>query len=248
MPERSRRCTIHAGRGRRGSMPSMRRAAKRGHASGSSMRTGRTPSKVTGVASTCGSASGAPVIARDVRARPAIDRQSARLGVILSVISVSSRSSASRSGVPGSSAASSAKEAARIVVDAELLAPSTACPRDSTPRIVARLIARPPGSVAPSSAHGASMPAAAFGAPQTIESVSLAPTSTVHTRSRSAFGCGASDVDASRRRRRRTAAPRAPPPRPRARPSSAARTAPPLSMRRIAHRAQPVFGELHRVN
>ena len=64
-------------------------------------------------------------------------------------------------------------------------------PRDSTPRIAARLIASPPGSTAPSSAHGASMPAAAFGAPHTICSFSGVPTSTVHTRKRSAFGCGA---------------------------------------------------------
>ena len=65
--------------------------------------------------------SGAPVIAATSRAMPASDRQSARLGVILSVISVSSSASASRSGVPGVSDGVEREQAARVVVDAELL-------------------------------------------------------------------------------------------------------------------------------
>jgi hypothetical protein len=61
--------------------------------------------------------------------------------------------------------------------------------RFDAPRIVACLIASPPGSIAPSSAHGASIPAAAFGAPQTIVRRAGAPTSTTQTQSLSAFGC-----------------------------------------------------------
>ena len=244
-PERSRRCFIHAGVGARGSMPSISRATKRGHASGSSTRTGRTPSNVTGVAATAGGTNGAPVMAATSCAMPAMDRQSARLGVILSVISVSSSASASRTGVPGARAGSSAS---RPLASSSM--PSSfaehSIPRDSTPRIVARLIATPPGSTAPSSAHGASMPTAALGAPHTIASASGPPTSTVHTRRRSAFGCGATAVDArddhagERRRRRRglldlEARHRQPVGQVRAR------------QRRIAHRAQPVFGEFHRL-
>ena len=126
---------------------------KRGHASGSSTRTGRTPSKVTGVAFTSGNTSGAPVMAATSCAIPAIDRQSARLGVILSVTSVSSRSSASRSGMPGFSDASSGR---RPLASSSM--PSSfaehSMPCDSTPRMAARLMTRPPGSVAPSSATG----------------------------------------------------------------------------------------------
>src|SRR6185437_1713762 len=69
-------------------------------------------------------------------------------------------------------------------------------PCDSTLRIVVRAIACPPGSVAPSSATGARIPTAAFGAPQTICNVRPRPTSTVQTRSRAAPGCGSTPVTA----------------------------------------------------
>jgi len=190
MPERSSRRFIHPGVGACGSMPSISRAAKRGQASGASTRTGRAPSNVTGTAAAAGSASGAPVTAATSRAMPAIDRQSARFGVIFSVISVSSSARASRSGVPGASDASSASrpEASSSMPSSR---PEHSMPCDSTPRIAARRMTSPPGSVAPSRAQGASMPAAALGAPQTTVSAAASPTSTVHTRRRSAFGCGA---------------------------------------------------------
>ena len=124
---------------------------------------------------------------------------------------------------------SSSKQPGRIVGDAELAAPSTACPatrRRASPPCV---IVRPPGSTAPTCAHGTFMPAATLGAPQTIDS-----------------GAAPADVDAAhrqtvgvrmpldgerscRRRRRRTAARPARALRLRCRPSSARRPAPSLS-------------------
>jgi hypothetical protein len=46
-----------------------------------------------------------------------------------------------------------------------------------------------PGSLAPTSAHGAFIPATTLGAPQTIASGCPLPTSTRHTVNLSAFGC-----------------------------------------------------------
>src|SRR5882672_9403739 len=63
----------------------------------------------------------------------------------------------------------------------------------STPRIVVALIASPPGSVAPTSARGAFIPAATLGAPHTTERGAPVPASTLHTVSRSAFGCFCTD-------------------------------------------------------
>ncbi len=243
-PERSRRCFIQPGVGAPGSMPSIRRAAKRGQAPGASTRTARTPSKVTGAAASAGSVTGLPVTAATSRAMPATDRQSARLGVSLSVISVSSSASASRSGVPGARSGSSASSPlASSSMPSSFAEQSMPC--DSAPRTLVRLIARPPGSVAPSSAQGTCMPAAAFGAPQTIDSGAAAPASTVQSDSRSALGCGATAIDAAdddagergRRGHRFLDLESG------HRQSIAERRG---RDRRIAHRAQPVFGEFHR--
>src|SRR5689334_13990141 len=64
----------------------------------------------------------------------------------------------------------------------------------STPRSLPSLIAKglpssPGGSSAPTRAVGTLMPARAFGAPQTMFSSAPCPTSTWHTRRRSALGC-----------------------------------------------------------
>ena len=66
-------------------------------------------------------------------------------------------------------------------------------PEDSTPRSLARLMRKSPGSTAPTSAHGTFMPAAALGAPQTICKASPWPASTRHTLSLSASGCLSAD-------------------------------------------------------
>src|SRR5947207_2173341 len=190
MPLRSRRCLIHAGVGAVASIPSITRAANRGHAIESSMRNARVASVVTGIDVAAGADSGAPVMAAASRAMPTIDRQSARLGVSCSVRSLSSSSSAWRKSVPGASPSSR-----RNRPEASSLKPSSraehSMPRDSTPRIACRAMIEPPGREAPSSAQGASMPAVALGAPQTICNRSRSPTSTEQTRSRSAFGCAA---------------------------------------------------------
>src|SRR3954469_509347 len=64
----------------------------------------------------------------------------------------------------------------------------------STPRSLPSLISNalpssPAGSAAPTSAVGTLMPTRALGAPQTMFSSAPCPTSTWHTRRRSAFGC-----------------------------------------------------------
>ena len=65
-------------------------------------------------------------------------------------------------------------------------------PKDSTPRTLATLISMP-GSFAPGRAHGTLRPAAAFGAPHTMVTGVASPTSTWHTRRRSASGCFSAD-------------------------------------------------------
>ena len=153
------------------------------------MRTVRVAANVTGVVEASGNVNAAPVMAETSRAIPAIDRQSARLGVSFNVSNVSSSASAARTDAPGVDDSGSPNNP-----DASSAMPNSCAehnmPRDSMPRTVARLMVIPPGSTAPSSAQGTSIPAAAFGAPQTICSACAAPTSTVHTRRRSAFGCG----------------------------------------------------------
>ena len=118
---------------------------------------------------------------------PAIDRQSARLGVSFSVISVSSSASASRTRAPGGHRRIERADR-RHRRDAAAPWPSTAF--RAIRRRASRLIAGPPGSIAPSNAHGAGVPTASFGAPHTICSFSGNPASTVQTRRRSAPGCG----------------------------------------------------------
>jgi len=97
------------------------------------------------------------VIAATSRAIPRIDRQSARLGVILSVISESSRPSAARRSCPKRHLRG-AQAVRRVGVDAEFARRAEhTC--DSTPRIVARSMRCPPGSCAPTTAQGTFIPA-----------------------------------------------------------------------------------------
>ena len=68
-------------------------------------------------------------------------------------------------------------------------------PSETTPRSFARLSFVPSGMTAPGVATATVWPAATFGAPQTIvagpsPSPERSPRSTVHTRRRSASGCG----------------------------------------------------------
>src|SRR5688572_30661244 len=188
MPLRSSRCFIHAGVGALAFTFSITRLAKRGQPCVSSTRTrcvALLPAR-TGV--DAGAMSSVCVIADTSRATPRIDRQSARLGVSLSVSSVSSSASASLSGVPGASDSSRTRRP-----DASSSSPSSFAehnmPCDKTPRTDDSAIAVPFGSIAPGRASGAYMPTAAFGAPQTTLTGDPLPASTLHTRRRSAFGC-----------------------------------------------------------
>ena len=100
----------------------------------------------TGVAATGGAASGMPVMAAMSRAMPSTDRQSARFGVILSVISVSSSASASRRSAPDAARPAEAPASRRVVVDAELARRAQHALRfDAAHRGRARC-ASPPGS------------------------------------------------------------------------------------------------------
>ena len=132
--------------------------------------------------------SGCPVSAATSRAMPVRLRQSARFGVSLTVNSVSSNASVARRSEPGvSSDASSSRPPWSS--DRPSSRAEHSMPKDSTPRSLAALIVRP-GSCAPTLASGTFMPAAAFGAPQTICSGSPpSPASTRQTLSLSAPGC-----------------------------------------------------------
>ena len=61
-------------------------------------------------------------------------------------------------------------------------------PALSTPRILTGLMTKSPGSTAPGTAQGTRMPAATFGAPQTMVRRVPSPASTSQTDSLSAFG------------------------------------------------------------
>ncbi len=114
------------------------------------------------------------------RAMPTIDRQSGRLGVISRSSTVSPEPITSATGVPTG------------VSSGRIQMPEWSEPRPSsrweqhmpqltTPRSFDFLILKSPGSTAPTQATGTLMPAAMFGAPQTICTGSPAPTSAVTT-------------------------------------------------------------------
>ena len=109
-----------------------------------------------------GGASGAPDSAATSRAIPSTLRQSPRFGVRLSPSTTSSRPRVSASVCPaGSSAGSSSRP------DASSDKPSSraeqSMPKDSSPRRRALRISSPPGSVAPTEAKGAFIPARTLG-------------------------------------------------------------------------------------
>ena len=119
----------------------------------------------------------------------------------------------------------------------------------STPRSLPSLIwnglpSSPGGSSAPTSAQGTLMPARALGAPQTMLSRAPCPTSTWHTRRRSAFGMlhgflDLADHDPGERRRDRAQFFHL-------QPAHGERVGQLLrGQRRVAEFAQPGLGELH---
>ena len=92
----------------------------------------------------------------------------------------------------GASAASSNKppwSSASCSSLAEHNMPWLSTPRSCPTLMTKGLPSAPGGSSAPTRAQGTRMPTRALGAPQTILSSSAAPTSTLHTRKRSALGC-----------------------------------------------------------
>ena len=116
-----------------------------------------------------------------------------RLGVSLSVKTVSSSFRWPRMSCP-TGAASSSTSRPPWSSDSFSSRAEHSMPWLSTPRSLPSLIANglpssPGGSAAPTRAHGTLMPGRTFGAPQTMFSVAPEPSSTWQTLRRSAFGC-----------------------------------------------------------
>ena len=152
-----------------------------------------SPISVIAVSSSGGRRKSAPNSARHncaiSRARPRIEKQSARFGVKSISIMVSFRRKYSRISIPTGASSGKINSPA-----CSSLSPSSRAehniPNDSTPRSLDFLIRKSPGNTAPMVANGTLTPTATLGAPQTICSGSPVPLSTVATRSLSASGCG----------------------------------------------------------
>ncbi|MNS73044.1 hypothetical protein D3C72_1064720 [compost metagenome] len=169
------------------------RPEKRPHRSAASIFTGSLSCTATAAFGKDSCLSGVPVSADNSRAMPYTDRQCARLGVSLSVNSVSSRFRYSRTFWPrGASSGSSSRPPWSSAMPSSLAEHSM--PKLCTPRSLPILILKgwpssPGGSSAPTVAQGMRMPTRALGAPQTMFSSSGPPTSTWQMRRRSASGC-----------------------------------------------------------
>ena len=192
-PQRARRSTIHWGVAAWVLTLRITRPEKRPHRSGALTVTASLSALPTDTAGKLGDCSGAPVKADTSRATPYTLRQCARLGVSLSVNSVSSRFKCSRMFWPkGASNASSSKppwSSDSFNSRAEHNMPWLSTPRSLPTLMTKGLPSSPGGSSAPTKAQGTRMPTRALGAPHTMSSSSGCPTSTLQTRRRSALGC-----------------------------------------------------------
>ena len=170
-PTARRRWASHGGEGLTVSPP-MTRAAYRGHRSGSRISTAASEAASVSPSRTViwGKRNGARVRAATSRATPTIDSASGRFGVISISRMVSSRPRYWMRAAPrGASAASSRMPSSSSPMPSSFSEQSS--PSDTVPRILAALMARPPGSVAPGGANAVRRPGAAFGAPQITEKV-----------------------------------------------------------------------------
>ena len=121
-------------------------------------------------------------------AKPSTLKQSARFGVRSTSMTQSSKSRYSRKSIPtGASVGSSIKPS--VSGDRPNSCAAHNIPCEGTPRSLAFLILKPPGSTAPTKAVGAFIPARTFFAPHTICTGSSSPTSTWVTFNLSASGC-----------------------------------------------------------
>ena len=187
-PERSRHCFIQAGVCACAFTPLITRPVKRPQRSGALILTGTVVSCVALTGSMAGAVTAAPVSADTSRARPSMPRQSGRFGVSFSSRQMSSRPSSARSGVPGwASAARIIRPSLSLAMPSSTAAQSI--PADGTPRTLASLILKSPGTTAPGNAHGTFKPGATLLAPQTIWRGAPSPASTSQTFRRSASGC-----------------------------------------------------------
>ena len=221
MPLRSSRSFIQAGVGAVGSMPSIVRLTKRGQPAASSTRTGRRRFDVTGAAAMPGSASGAPVIAATL-ARDAEERQA--IGAIGRELQRDQRV-VERERVAQVGADAARRPAARAGPTrrrrCRVPSPSTASRATRRRASSPCLIARPPGSAAPTVAHGTLHAGGGIGRAaddrerRAGAGVDGADAQPVGVRMRR------DGVDRGRRRRRERRRGAARPPRLRARPSSA---------------------------
>src|SRR4051794_18368444 len=192
-PQRSRRSIIQGGVFAFVSTFRTTRPEKRPHKSGASTFTFSLSSWAGWTGSNSGCLSAAPVSADNSRATPKTLKACARFGVSLSVKRVSSRLSTLRTSAPTSaSGASSSKppwSSLSLSSRAEHSMPWLSTPRSLPSLIWNGLPSSPGGSSAPTSAVGTRMPGRALGAPQTMLRRAPCPTSTWHTRRRSALGC-----------------------------------------------------------
>ena len=169
------------------------RPEKRPHKSNASILTGKVSVCVVCIFGNKGVLSGAPVKADNSRAIPNTLKQCARLGVSFKVNKVSSKCKCSRMFCPkGASLVSSNKPPWSLAIFnslAEQSMPSLSTPRSLPTLILKGLPSSPGGNSAPTMAQGTLIPTRALGAPHTMLSKLLCPTSTLQTRKRSASGC-----------------------------------------------------------
>ena len=139
---------IHNGVGAETSIFLITRPTKRGQASGASTRIGKVSFVVTGTALIAGSVNSNLLITATSRATPKMLRQSARFGVMLISIALSSSFKYSRISVP---MVASSGNSMMPLWSSEI--PSSEyehnIPSDGSPRNLAALILKSPGNTAP---------------------------------------------------------------------------------------------------
>src|SRR6218665_830561 len=194
-PRRARRSRMRCGVGACGFRWRTMRPEKRPHRSVALTCSGSLSAILAATAGNDGCCSAAPVSAETSRAMPWTLRQCARLGVSLRVNSMSSRSRCTRMSWPrGADASSSSKpppcSSDSLSSRAEHSMPWLGTPRSWPSSMRTGWPSSPAGSSAPTNAQGTLMSTRALGAPQTMLSrAPPCPTSTWHTRRRSASGC-----------------------------------------------------------
>ncbi len=142
------------------------RPKNRGQCSGALTLTGKTSSTCGANSGCSGAVTSSELSTPTSRARPAILKQSPRLGVRSTSIILSLRLRYSRTSVPtGASVANSMMPSFSSLISSS--AAEHSIPKDSSWRSFAFLILKLPGNTAPTVANATLMPTRALGAPHT---------------------------------------------------------------------------------